>query len=180
MPNALTALIEKSPIGQYWQMIKIGAAIALVVFVGWKIYNWGYDNCEAKHNVEKIKELEDMRLKVEKSQKDYKELQDKFASVDTEGQKQLKEKQDEIDRLRTRVGNGSTGLRVPVVCKAQPAVPGGEGTPASPGVDTPTTGELAESARQDYFALRQGIVDQYVQLTACQGLLIKEREPASK
>lgn len=72
----------------------------------------------------------------------------------------LQKAQNENTALRAR--GSLVGLRVAANC------PDHRETAADPGVDTRTGAELAADARQDYFALRDGIALADAQLAACQ------------
>lgn len=75
----------------------------------------------------------------------------------------LKKAQDENIAIRSR-GN-LVGLRVAATCPDHRA---SVQATADPGVDSRTGAELAADARQDYFALRDGIALAGAQLAACQ------------
>lgn len=72
----------------------------------------------------------------------------------------LQKAQNENTALRAR--GSLVGLRVSANC------PDHRETAADPGVDSRTGAELAADARQDYFALRDGIALASAQLAACQ------------
>lgn len=78
---------------------------------------------------------------------------------------QLKDAQDETNRLRDRERAGAVRLRVAAVCPDIPDVP--EASPGA-GLDTGTGAELDSASRQAYFALRDGIDRTSAQLAACQ------------
>lgn len=88
------------------------------------------------------------------------------ASNDT-NLKALKEAQDENTRLRARDADRALRLRVAAACPTA----AGPGAAVSAGVDSGTGAELDPTARQAYFALRDGIAVAQAQLSACQGEL---------
>lgn len=75
----------------------------------------------------------------------------------------LKKAQNENISLRAR--GSLVGLRIAATCPDNRA---SAETAADPGVDSRTGAELAADARQDYFALRDGIALASAQLAACQ------------
>lgn len=75
----------------------------------------------------------------------------------------LQKAQNENTSLRAR--GSLVGLRIAATCPDHRESPQAA---ADPGVDTRTGAELAADARQDYFALRDGIARADAQLAACQ------------
>lgn len=75
----------------------------------------------------------------------------------------LKKAQNENTALRAR--GSLVGLRIAANCPDHRASPQAA---TDPGVDSRTGAELAADARQDYFALRDGIALASAQLAACQ------------
>lgn len=90
-----------------------------------------------------------------------------LAKVDQEELNRLKGAEDETNRLRRCLRDGTCGLRIAAHC---PAAPTGHVLSAAPSasVDPGATAELDESARQSYLALRKGIDKVASQLRACQ------------
>lgn len=82
----------------------------------------------------------------------------------------LRTENDEIERLRKCVADGTCGLRLAATCPSDvPRAPSGSG------VDTGTEPGLTPDAGQAYFALRTGIATAKAQLSACQETLKAER-----
>lgn len=90
------------------------------------------------------------------------------ARVDTEQTQALKVAQDETNRLRSCIADGTCGLRIRTQCPKPAAIVPGTAASASVGIATST--ELADDARQDYFALRGAIDTVQRQLAACQAI----------
>ena len=91
----------------------------------------------------------------------------KLSTVDAEGVRALKKAQNETDRLRTCVRNGTCGVRVEATC---PPASGSvlPSTATNSGVDSGAGARLTPEAEQDYFNLRTDIKRVQTKLSACQ------------
>ena len=99
------------------------------------------------------------------------EAAEKIASIDGIHIKELANAKNEIDRLNAAVSAGSVGLRVKATCgpSVQKATSGsGLGDAASPRLD--------DSAKRNYFVLRERIALITSQLKACQDIVVSDRE----
>lgn len=94
----------------------------------------------------------------------------RLADIDARATAELKEANDEIDRLAAAVAAGEQRLLVAATCPSLP-------TPAgSAGLDPGAACRLTGAAEQDYYTLRRGIERVTAQLTACQAILVEERQ----
>lgn len=93
-------------------------------------------------------------------------LAGQLSTIDTEMTALQKGKKDAEEKLRLAVRSGAVGLRVAATCPAVNAAP--TGTAQGIGLDSGTAPVLNPAAEQDYFALRQNIIDGESKLTACQ------------
>lgn len=92
-----------------------------------------------------------------------------YAAIDTQRTKELNDANKELERIRTGVSNGSIGLRIAATCPAR--APGVQTSTDPARVGDDTAPELTADARQNYLALRQGIIALTKQLEAAQDLL---------
>ena len=90
------------------------------------------------------------------------QLNAKLTAADDKNAHDLRTYQNETNRLRGLLLAGSGGLRIAASC---PPTPGPAG---SARVDSGAGAELDSTARQSYFALRDGIDRTTAQLAACQ------------
>lgn len=139
------------------------AFLLLAVFlfgigVGWRVENWHL-------SAEKIAQLEANQKAFAAAFADRDAIAAKLSAADDKHSDELRKAQNETNRLRDHLANTSGGLRINALCP--PASPI---TPATGGarVDIGTGAELAATARQAYFALRDGIDRASAQLAACQ------------
>lgn len=148
------------------------AGLAAVVFALWWAYTaiWGRG---AAHVQAKWDQAVVAAERAAKRERDRRAAE--MAAIDQRHLKQLQEKTDEIERLRSDVAAGRSRLRVAARCPVQaPAGPGvGAGAAAEPGAAAGSTGDayLDPAAEPAYFALKAGLVKQREQLLACQALL---------
>lgn len=98
-------------------------------------------------------------------------LQAKLTAQDAAHTKELSDAKQSEANFRACVASGKCGLRVNATC-ARPATVAGvsEALPGS-GVDTGTGIRLTADAESGYYALRDGLARQRIQLAACQGAL---------
>lgn len=101
------------------------------------------------------------------------QLAQRIAVIDTEESQALKKANDETERLRRCIADGTCGLRVRAVCP-KPAVVVSSAAPSS-GMGADTSARLDRTVEPDYFALRDGINTVQKQLSACQRILRGER-----
>lgn len=101
------------------------------------------------------------------------QLAQTIAKIDHDESQALKKANDETERLRRCIADGTCGLRVRAVCpKSAAIVPGAA---ASAGVGDGAGTGLDRVAEQDYFNLRSAIITKERQLSACQRILRGER-----
>lgn len=151
-----------------WKAIGYGAAAVGIFLAGWWVNGWRW---EAKWN---DREAELAKAHAQ-TLSEYRErehvLQDALALVDIERTAERTKAREENDRLRAAVDAGAVRLRIRAACPS-PELPQAA---SGPGVGDRAQAELAADARQDYFALRSGIVEVEKALAACQDILRKER-----
>lgn len=140
-----------------------GALIALAVAFGcgWGVNGWRLD---ATYQAEQTTRLTAAIEARDKAIEDRDALALKLTKSNDAHAFELRKAQNETNRIRDGVSVGTIGLRVAATCPGTPT------TEAAPGavVDHGTGPELAGNARQDYFALRDGIDRVVEQLGACQ------------
>jgi len=143
-----------------------GAIIALVAAFagGWGINGW---RLNAAHLATENTRLEAIGKERDAAIVDRDKLAAKLATSNDTHTAKLRKAQDETNSLRNRVGDGSYGLRVAATCPK----PAQTDDAPNPTVDHGTAPELDSAARQDYFALRDGIGRITSQIEACQGEL---------
>lgn len=128
---------------------------------GWAANGWRLEAQYADAASKVAKEAKDA-LTAAMTERD--ELAKKLTETNDAALAELQGAQNETNRLRDCLRAGTCGLRVAAKC------PEGSGTPGA-SVDINAGAELAESARQSYFALRDGIDRASAQLSACQSEL---------
>lgn len=159
-------------LGRYWKPLAV-----FLLFLVWSTccYKAGVENTENKWQAIFSKhELQTARAVAAQSEeyrKREKEADALVYVIETNGLAALQEKQHELETLRAGVAADRIRLRVKARCPMPPAaVPSPDA-----GVDHGGTAELDPSAEPDYFALRTGIEQQFIQLKACQDILRAER-----
>lgn len=141
--------------------LAIAAAAASVAFgSGWAVNGW---RLNAKHDREAREVAEVTRVTLAQRTAERDALQARLTASDDAERKKLQEAQDETNRLRDCLRNGTCGLRIAAKCPAR--LPQADPVPS---VDTGTGAELDRPAEQAYFALRDGINRASAQLAACQ------------
>ena len=142
--------------------LKTAAVVALVVGVaafsgGYKVADW---RLTAKANAEALERAQRAEKARDETIAERDALAAKLATAND-----LRNAQNETNRLRDRLNAGSIGLRIAGTCPRVAAQ-----TESAPGsrVDTGTGAELDSTARRAYFALRDGIDRASAQLAACQ------------
>lgn len=146
--------------------IKTAAVVALVVGVaafggGYKVADW---RLTAKATAEALERAQRAEKARDEAITERDRLAGKLAAANDQHTDELRKAQNETNRLRDRLRDGSIGLRIAGTC---PRVDEAQ-SPARPGVDSGTGAELAEPARRAYFSLREGIDRASAQLAACQ------------
>lgn len=131
---------------------------------------WSYQEAAYKAEISDL--LRDQAEALALAHQERQKLADKIANQDAAGIKRLQEANNENERLAAAVRAGNVRLRIAATC---PAVPGAA---AGAGMGDAAVPELAPDARQDYHALREGIVLKESQLTTCQAILAAERNGA--
>jgi len=159
--------------GLPWKVIGAIALAAGIFFGGWTVNGWRWqskwDNREAAYSKAAEKSSEEARAKET-------DWAARFAAVDKEREAERTKANEEIARFRAAVDDGAVRLRVRAHCPA----PGVSQPAGTPGVGDAAAPELDPAARQDYFALRQGILDLERQLNEAQDLLERERHDAQR
>lgn len=90
----------------------------------------------------------------------------RLSGIDAAGTEELQKVKNENDSLRRRVSSGTIGLRVAATC---PAVNSPAASTAKSGrLDSGAAAVLNPAAEQDYFALRENIVEGESKLATCQ------------
>lgn len=153
----------------------IKVAILAVCFgAGWAANGWRLDARIKSINADHANAVTDANERVRVAQADLQTERDRktdqVAVIDVEQTVQLRKAQNETDRLRTCVANGTCGLRVNVVgpanCPANVPI-----TDATSSVDHGAGARLAPDAEQAYWGLRVGMMRAQAKLTACQQTL---------
>lgn len=145
--------------------LKTAAVVALVVGVvafsgGYKVADWRLTakaNAEALDRAERAEKARDEAI----AERDI--LAGKLSTANDKHTNELRNAQNETNRLRDRLNAGSSGLRIAAIC---PRLDPQAASPAR--VDTGTGAELDSTARRAYFSLRDGIDRASAQLAACQ------------
>lgn len=149
----------------------IYAAVAAALFgAGWAVNGWRLgtkvEAVKADHNLKVAQAATAAGLQLAALTAERDKLAGRLSTIDTEVLTLQKGKKDAEDKLRTAVRSGAVGLRVAATCPAVNAAP--TGTTEGGRLDSGTAPVLDSAAEQDYFALRQGIIDTETTLTACQ------------
>jgi hypothetical protein len=142
----------------------IAALIAAVVAFGggYKVADW---RLTGQYTAEKLEAAKTAAKALADMTDERDKLAGKLSAANDLHTNELRNAQNETNRLRDRLANSSSGLRIAATCPA-PRL----GPEASSGarVDTGTGAELDTTARRAYFALREGIDRASAQLAACQ------------
>lgn len=149
-----------------WARIAAGATLLLGSFgAGWTVNGWRLGQVMESDRAERA-EMAAAQLKAATTERDH--VAGLLVASDTKHAKELDDARKETNRVRDAVSAGSVRLRVAARC---PDVPQAPAAASSPSVDHGAGAELDGSARQAYFALRDGIDRAGAQLAACQGEL---------
>jgi hypothetical protein len=145
---------------------QITAAIALACFLGgflsgYKVEDWRWT---AKANAEALAVAHAAIAQRDEAVAAYTHLAGELSAKNDQHAAELRAAQNETNLLRTRVNAGSLGLRVAATCPDLSQIAPAPGSR----VDTGTGAELAGTAQQAYFALRDGIDTVDAKLAACQ------------
>lgn len=155
--------------------IKTAAIVALVVGVaafggGYRVADW---RLTGQYTAEKLEAAQTAAKALADMTDERDKLAGKLSAANDLHTNELRDAQNETNRLRDRLNAGSSGLRIAAIClDAQTASPAR--------VDTGTGAELDSTARRAYFALRDGIDRASAQLAACQDELRLRTEGGSK
>lgn len=147
------------------------AAVAAALFgAGWAVNGWrlgtAVADLKAQHSDAVAKAATAAGKQLADVTADRDRLAGKLSDIDTDMTALKKGKKDAEDKLRLAVRSGAVGLRVAATCPAVNAA--ATGTAQGIGLDSGTAPVLDSAAEQDYFALRQNIIDGETKLTACQ------------
>ena len=159
--------------------IKTAAIVALVVGVfafggGYKVADW---RLTGQYTAEKLEAAQTAAKALSDMTDERDKLAGKLSAANDLHTNELRNAQNETNRLRDRLNAGSSGLRIAAICPA-PRLDAQTASPAR--VDTGTGAELDSTARRAYFALRDGIDRTSAQLAACQDELRLRTEGGSK
>lgn len=158
--------------------------IALAVFMagfgaGWGVNGWRVGNQVASlkqqhaESVTEATQSSNAALVVAINRGDA--MAETLSTLNDAALSELKKAQNENNTLRDSVRNRSVGLRIAATCATSNSSDAQASSGAS--VDSGVSAELAEPARQSYFALRDAIATVQAQLGACQGELRARTEP---
>lgn len=159
--------------GLPWKAIGAIALAAGIFFGGWTVNGWRW---QSKWNTRETAYSKAAEKSSEEARAKEADWNASFAAVDKERETERTKANEEIARLRAAVDDGTVRLRVRAHCPA-PGLPQSAGAPGNGDAAAP---ELDSAARQDYFALRQGILDLESQLNEAQDLLERERHDAQR
>lgn len=159
--------------------IKTAAIVALITAVvafggGYKVADW---RLTGQYTAEKLKASQAAAKALADMTADRDALAGKLSAADDKHTNELRNAQNETNRLRDRLANSSSGLRIAATC---PESRLGPQAASGARVDTGTGAELDSTARRAYFALRDGIDRASAQLAACQDELRLRTEGGSK
>jgi prophage endopeptidase len=148
-------------------------ALAVAFGAGWAVNGWRVGtkvaDLKASHAqaVETAATAAAAQLAAAYADRDAK--QDELNRIAADGLANLKKANDETERLRRCVADGSCGLRIRATCPANP--PGVPTAADGASVGAGTGAVLDTAAGQDYFALRANIARTEETLTTCQKAL---------
>ena len=141
-----------------------GLGLALILAM-WRIDNVTSDRDEA---VKAVTESDAKAASLRVTMRLQRELITDYQVAEAEYQKEKTDAQDEADRLRRCLADGTCGLRVNATC---PSVRVGRSTAVTTVSDAGTP-ELTAAAGWDYSALQQGLKEQRAQIKGLQAALI--------
>lgn len=154
----------------YFKLAGYTVVAASLFGTGWAINGWRLgaelQALKATHAEERAADATAAGLDLAAKVKERDALAQRLADIDAEGSAALRKANDETERLRTCVRNGTCGLRIAAHCP--PSVATGPGSAKSPGVDIGAAPVLDPALEQNYFALRTNIIGGEAKLTACQ------------
>lgn len=159
--------------------IKTAAIVALITAVvafggGYKVADW---RLTGQYTAEKLEASQEAAKALAAMTADRDALAGKLSAANDQHTNELRNAQNETNRLRDRLANNSSGLRIAATC---PESRLGPQAPSGARVDSGTGAELDSTARRAYFALRDGIDRASAQLAACQDELRLRTEGGSK
>lgn len=144
----------------------VAGAFAAALIAGVIGYAKGHADADRSAEIETLKEdkarLETAYAALERQADAARALAAALTQIDRDRLKELKDAQDQVDRLAADVAAGRVRLVVQGLCGGAGAA--GAGTA---GLDGGGTCELDPASRQDYFALRAGIERQRTDLLKC-------------
>lgn len=147
--------------------IKTAAIVAVIVGVlafggGWEANGW---RLTGQYTAEKLEASQEAAKALAAMTADRDQLAGKLTAANDQHTTELRKAQNETNSLRDRLANSSSGLRIAATCRESRL---GPQAPSGARVDSGTGAELDTTARQAYFALRDGIDRASAQLAACQ------------
>lgn len=155
----------------YARIATIVAVLALAFGAGWISQGWRADKAlsslQAEHALEVAEAESATRVAQQLLDEERDKWNDERSRIDYEQTAKLKVAEDETNRLRDCIANGTCGLRINAKCPTPATDVPEAGAPGR--MDHGTGPELTADARQNYFALRDGIAKVVAQLAACQG-----------
>lgn len=159
--------------------IKTAAIAALIAGAlafagGYKVADW---RLTGRYTAEKLEAAQGAAKALADMTDERDKLAGKLTAANDLHTNELRNAQNETNRLRDRLNAGFSGLRIAAICPAA-RLDAQASSPAR--VDTGTGAELDSTARRAYFALRDGIDRASAQLAACQDELRLRTEGGSK
>jgi len=145
---------------------KLKAALLVVFVLVLAFFTWDYAKTiqQNKNLRDDNQTLQEQLKGINDARKGDQINNDRVYSISKDHEQELAVLTAENQRLQRCIANGTCGLRVNVI----PGPVRVSGNSQSPGANDAATGELAPAARQDYYALRQGINDTETALRTCQ------------
>lgn len=146
--------------GAVW---RYGAAFALGAAIAATAQSWRYGEKIAKaESAISAERAESMRYILAEQQASA----TRMTEADKKHTGELSDAKGRIDDLERRVADGRSGLRVSAKCPAAKSVPE-DGSVAGLGAGSDEAPELDANARQDYYALFEGILELEAALKVC-------------
>jgi len=143
------------------QMIVAGVVAALCAWGGWQANGV---RLEAKYTAERLEQELVVNRQLIAQQREHDDKATEQANIAATEYAKLRKAQNETNRYRACLADGTCGLRIDATC------PGTTGTETAQGggVDSGAGAQLNGAARQAYSALRDGITSATAKLAACQ------------
>jgi prophage endopeptidase len=154
-----------------YRLLAIAGACAGCFVIGWTIQGWRLgakiSDLKTDHSELLRRITTESNAALQAANDDVARKQATIRDLDLERIKRNQAHETEINNLRIAVGTGARRLRVRATCP-NTQVPTATGGAAGTAAAAP---ELDPSARQDYYGLRERILQTESTLTACQDIL---------